>query len=65
VRVGLIGTDFVAKRRKYIYGVLLIVLAIVTPDPTIVSDFLLFIPFFILMEGAIIIARRYEKRLTT
>lgn len=61
VRAGIIDTEFVAKRRKYLYGGLLILLVFLTADPTIVSDFLLFIPFFVLMEGAIIVARRYER----
>lgn len=61
VQVGLIGTDFVTKRRKYIYGGLLILLVFLTADPTVVSDFLLFVPFLALMEGAIIVARRYER----
>jgi sec-independent protein translocase protein TatC len=61
VKAGIIDTRSVTERRKYIYGGLIILLTIVTADPTIVSDILLFLPFIILMEGAILVAKKYER----
>jgi sec-independent protein translocase protein TatC len=61
VRAGLVKLQTLKKNRRYLYGGLLILLCIMTPDPTLLTDILLFAPFFVLMEGALLVARRYEK----
>ncbi|NIM45163.1 MAG: hypothetical protein GTO54_05940, partial [Nitrososphaeria archaeon] len=48
--------------RKMVYAAFIIITAIVTPDPTIVSDIILLIPFLAIYEGTILIAKRVEKK---
>ncbi len=62
VRVGLIGTDVITRNRKYIYGIAYIVAAIITPDGGMFTNLFLLAVFIVLIEGAVIVARRYEKR---
>ena len=62
VRVGIIGTDIITRNRKYIYGVAYIVAAIITPDGGMFTNFFLLAVFIVLIEGAVIVAKRYEKR---
>lgn len=62
VRFGVFSTRVVTQNRRYIYAALYIVVAIMTPDGGIVGDLLLFLPMVALMEGAVIVARRYEKK---
>ncbi len=62
VRVGLIGTDIITRNRKYIYGIAYIVAAIITPDGGMFTNLFLLAVFIVLIEGAVIVARRYEKR---
>lgn len=61
IKFGIVKTEYFSKSRKYLYAAIFIALAILTPDPTIVSDVILFIPIFILMELTIIIGKRVEK----
>ncbi|MFH7859907.1 MAG: twin-arginine translocase subunit TatC [Candidatus Aenigmatarchaeota archaeon] len=61
IEIGILKTEYFSKNRKYFYAALFIVLAILTPDPSPVSDIILFIPIFILMELTIIIGKRIEK----
>jgi sec-independent protein translocase protein TatC len=61
IKFGIVKTEYFSKNRKYLYAALFIALAILTPDPSPVSDILLFIPVFILMELTILIGRRIEK----
>lgn len=61
IKFGIVKTEYFSKNRKYLYAAILIALAILTADPTIVSDIILFIPIFILMELTIIIGKRIEK----
>lgn len=62
IELGLVETSYLTKNRRYIYGATLIILALITPDPTIVSDFILFVPLFIFFELAIYIGKRIEKK---
>ena len=62
VRVGIISTEVITRNRKWIYGVAYIVAAIITPDGGVFTNLLLLGVFIILIEGAVIVARRYEKR---
>lgn len=62
VRVGIISTEVVTRNRKWIYGIAYIVAAIITPDGGVFTNLLLLGVFVILIEGAVIVARRYEKK---
>jgi len=62
VRVGIISTDAVTRNRKWIYGAAYIVAAIITPDGGVFTNLLLLGVFVALIEGAVLVARRYERR---
>ena len=62
VRVGIISTEAVTRNRKWIYGMAYIVAAIITPDGGVFTNLLLLGVFVALIEGAVIVARRYEKK---
>ncbi|HJW98322.1 MAG TPA: twin-arginine translocase subunit TatC [Candidatus Bathyarchaeia archaeon] len=61
VKVGLLETKQVTKRRKYLYGGILILIAILDPEPGLVTEALVFVPIVILTEVSLIIAKRIEK----
>ncbi len=61
VRLGFIDTSIITKNRGIFYTILFILTAIITPDGGPIADFVLFIPMVLLMEGAVIVARKYEK----
>ena len=61
VKIGLIGTEWISKNRKYIYGGLVILIAIVDPDPSLITEILIFIPLVIITEISILISKRIEK----
>lgn len=61
VQRGLMSADHLTKNRKYIYGVFIIITAVVTPDPTIISDVILLIPFIVLYEATVFICKKIEK----
>jgi len=61
VRVGVLETEQFRRNRKYIYGAILIVIAILDPDPSLVTETFLGIPLIIVIEVAILVARRFEK----
>ncbi|MEM1598279.1 MAG: Sec-independent protein translocase TatC [Pyrobaculum sp.] len=51
-----------AEYRPVVYAVALILIAIVTPDTTLVSTFLTFIPFAVLFEIGLVWSRRIVKK---
>jgi len=61
VRVGLISTRSVERNRKWIYGAMYIVAAIITPDGGMFTNLILLGVFVGLLEGGILVAKRYEK----
>jgi sec-independent protein translocase protein TatC len=61
VKFGILKTSYVTTRRRYIYAVLYIVTAVVTPDGGPIADVALFIPMAILLELAVFFGKRYEK----
>ncbi len=61
VRFGVLKTQYVTSRRRYIYASLYIITAVITPDGGPLADIALFIPMLILLEVAVFIAKRYEK----
>lgn len=61
VRIGLLSTKTITKNRKWIYGIGYIVAAIITPDGGLFTNVLLLAIFAGLIEGAVLVARRYER----
>lgn len=59
--VGIVKTSFLAKNRKYVLLIVLIVAAIITP-PDVVSQVLLTIPLMVLFELGLIFSRLVEKK---
>ncbi len=62
VRLHVLGTSVLTKNRKYVWAVVLVLTAIASPDGGPLADLALFVPIIILLEGAIRVARRYEKQ---
>jgi sec-independent protein translocase protein TatC len=60
VRLKIMSITVVTKNRRYIYGALLVITAVITPDGGPIADFALFIPLLFLFEMAILFAKRYE-----
>jgi sec-independent protein translocase protein TatC len=62
VKFGVIDTKILTKRRKYVWTGTYILTAIITPDGGPLADVALFIPIILLIEGSVLVARRYEKQ---
>ncbi len=63
VKLHVLGTAMLRQNRKYVWGALLILTAIVSPDGGPLADIALFLPIIVLLEVALRVARRYEKDL--
>ena len=61
VRFGIANTSMLSKNRKYVYGVMLIVIMFVTTDGGPLVDSMLMVPMIVLTETAIFFGKRYEK----
>jgi len=62
VRVGLLSTKTLEKNRKWIYGAMYIVAAIITPDGGMFTNLILLAVFVGLFEGGILVGKRYERQ---
>ena len=62
VRAGILKTKMISGARKILYVGLFILICIITPDPTIISDIIIFFPVVILAELSIIIGRYIERK---
>lgn len=62
VRIGVISTNSIKKSRKWIYGIGYIVAAMITPDGGLFANLILLGFLIALVEGGILIAKRYEKK---
>lgn len=60
-RLGIISSDTLSKKRKYILGVLFIVAAIITPDPTPITDIIVIIPIWLLYELSVLLIKRIRR----
>jgi len=60
VKAGFLKTKSLTGNRKYLYGFLIIVIAVIDPDPGLVTEALLFLPLVILTEISILVAKRIE-----
>lgn len=61
VRFGIISTDLISRNRLYVYGILYILVAIITPDGWLVGNAVLFLPLVALIESSLFIAKRVER----
>jgi sec-independent protein translocase protein TatC len=61
-KVGIVTAAFLREYRKHSIVVILIVAAIITPSPDMISQVLVAIPLYVLYEVSIIVAQRVEKR---
>jgi len=61
IKAGILRTEQLTKSRKFLYGGVLILIALVDPDPTIITESILFLPIVILTETSILIGKRLEK----
>ncbi len=62
VKFNIVGTEVLTKNRKYVYAGLFVVTALITPDGGPIADAALFLPIVVLLEVAILVAKRYEKQ---
>ena len=59
---GIITSKHLTDNRKMIYVGFLVVIAVITPDPTIITDLIIMVPFIVVFEMAIVFSRRVEKK---
>lgn len=62
VRFGIIHSNILGGRRKFIYAGVYILLMILTPDPTPITATVICLPMFAILEIALLISKRYEKK---
>ena len=62
VKASILKTEQLTKNRKYLYGIILIGIAVLDPDPTMITEVVTFIPIVVLMEVTILISKRIEKK---
>lgn len=62
VRFGVVSTEIVTKNRRYIYPGIFVAISVMTADGGPIADGALMIPFILLLETAVLIARRYETK---
>jgi len=61
-KVGVVTPSFLREYRKHAIVVLLIVAAVITPSPDMISQILVAIPLYILYEISILVSQREYKR---
>jgi len=61
VRFGIANTSMLSKNRKYVYGIMFIVIMFITTDGGPLVDAMLMLPMAVLTETAIFFGRRVEK----
>lgn len=60
-KIGFITPSFLKRSRKYAFVIILVVAAIITPSPDMISQLLVFIPLFSLYELSILVSKRVYK----
>jgi sec-independent protein translocase protein TatC len=61
VQVGILPANFIEGKRKVIYIAILVVTAVITPDPTIVTDVIILVPLLLLFELAVLVGKKVER----
>ena len=59
IRFGVLGPSFFSKNRVLIWAGTYVVTAFITPDGGPLLDIILFVPVIILLEGAVLVGKRY------
>ena len=62
MKFGVVSPEVLSKNKRYVYVVLLIITAILTPDPTPVSMTLLSLPFIVFYEISLVIGKRVAPK---
>jgi sec-independent protein translocase protein TatC len=62
IKLGIVSTEQIKKSRKYIYLGAVVLIALIDPEPSLVTEITLIIPIIVLMEISLLIGRRYEKQ---
>lgn len=60
-KIGIVSATYLRRVRKYSIVIILIVAAIITPGPDVISQMTVAIPLFILYEISILLTRRIER----
>lgn len=60
VRAGVLKTSMITDARKFIYVGIFILICIITPDPTLISDVIIFVPMVALTESSVLIGKYIE-----
>lgn len=58
---GIITAEHITSNRKLFYMGFLVVIAVITPDPTIITDVIIMLPFILVFELAVFFAKRAQK----
>lgn len=61
-KIGIVSASYLSRVRKYSIVIILIVAAVITPGPDVISQLTVAIPLFLLYEVSILLTRRIEKR---
>jgi len=61
VQAGILPANFITGKRKMMYVGFLVVTAVITPDPTIITDVIIMLPFVVVFEMAVLAAKRVER----
>lgn len=61
-KIGIVSASYLKRVRKYSVIIILIVAAVITPGPDIISQMTVAVPLFLLYEISILLTRRIEKR---
>lgn len=61
-KIGVVSGSFLRKQRKYAIVIILIVAAVITPGPDVISQMTVAVPLYLLFEISIVLTRRIEKR---
>ncbi|MDO9098932.1 MAG: twin-arginine translocase subunit TatC, partial [Candidatus Methanoperedens sp.] len=57
VHIGVTSRQALARYRKHAYILLLVIAALVTPDPTMFSQIMVTVPFVALYEASLLVMR--------
>jgi sec-independent protein translocase protein TatC len=60
-KIGILGSTWMARNRRYAVIIILVMAGILTPSPDIASQVLMFVPLYALYELSIMVAKRVEK----
>ena len=64
IKAGLMTTGVIRRNRKYVYAGVIGIIAILDPEPGLITESVLFPFIVILMESTLLIGRRIEKQMT-